>query len=97
VRTLEFHNVQYVPGVKINGTLHMTRQPHGVLRVSGRSAARGRLVFRRNGTVTGRLGGRRVRVARAARAASSRDPLALIPQRVQHTLHALSASAAPSH
>jgi hypothetical protein len=54
-------------------------------------------VFRRNGTVTGRLGGRRVRVARAARAASSRDPLALIPQRVQHTLHALSASAAPSH
>ena len=97
VRTLEFHNVQYVPGVKINGRLHMTRQPHGVLRVSGRSAARGRLVFRRNGAVTGRLGGRRVRVTRAARAAHARDPLALLARRVQHTRQALAASAAPSH
>jgi pimeloyl-ACP methyl ester carboxylesterase len=97
VRTLAFHNVQYVPGVSVSGTLHMTRQPHGVLRVSGRSAARGRLVFRRNGTVTGRLGGRRVRVSRAARAASSGDPLTLIARRVQHAREALAASPAPSH
>ena len=70
LRTLELHGLSYVPGVRVNGTLQMTGEPHGVLRVNGRSAARGRLVFRRDGSVTGRLGGRRVRVSQAVAAAS---------------------------
>jgi hypothetical protein len=97
VRTLEFHNVQYVPGVRVNGTLHMTRRPHGVLRVSGRSAARGRLVFRRSGAVTGRLGGRRVHVSSAAAAAGSSDPLVQAAGRMQRVRQALRSPPRPSH
>jgi hypothetical protein len=65
LRDLQLHGVEYVPGVRVAGTLHMTGRTRGVLRVTGRSAARGRLVFRRDGSVRGRLGGKRVHVARA--------------------------------
>jgi hypothetical protein len=47
-----------------------------VLHVSGRAAARGRLVFRRDGSVTGRLGGRRVRVSAAGRSMAGAAQLA---------------------
>ncbi len=70
LRTLELHGMSYVPRVRVRGTLRMTREPHGVMHVTGRSVARGRLVFRRDGSVTGRLGGKRVRIARAAAATS---------------------------
>ncbi len=68
LRSLELHGVEFVPGVRVSGTLDMTRGVRGVLRVTGRSAARGRLVFRPDGSVRGRLGGKRVRVARVAAA-----------------------------
>ena len=69
LRTLELHGLEYVPGVRVTGTLRMTREPHGVLRVTGRSAARGQLRFRKDGSVRGRLGGRRVRIGSGAAAA----------------------------
>jgi pimeloyl-ACP methyl ester carboxylesterase len=65
---LEMHGVVYVPGVRIRGRIVLSDRPHGSLRVTGAAAADGRLVFRRDGSVTGRLGGRRVRVAEAASA-----------------------------
>ena len=65
--TLDLHGVVYVPGVRLRGRIVFSNRPHGVLHVSGRAAARGRLVFRRDGSVTGRLGGRRVRVSAAGR------------------------------
>jgi hypothetical protein len=68
LRDLELHAVEYVPGVRVAGTLRMTGGARGVLRVTGRSAARGRLVFSRDGSVRGRLGGRRVRVSSAVSA-----------------------------
>jgi len=68
LRTLELHGMEYVPGVRVTGTLRVAREPHGVLRVTGRSAARGRLVLRRDGSVIGRLGGRRVRISGAVAA-----------------------------
>jgi hypothetical protein len=64
--TLELHGVVYVPGVRVRGRIMFRDEPHGVLRITGHAAARGRLVFRRDGSVTGRLGGRRVRVTAAA-------------------------------
>jgi hypothetical protein len=70
LRTLEFHRMEYVPGVRVSGTLRVaSREPHGVLRVTGRAAAGGRLVLRRDGSVRGRLGGRRVRFSNSAAAA----------------------------
>jgi pimeloyl-ACP methyl ester carboxylesterase len=64
--------VVYVPGVVVSG-----RAPFGRgtarLTIGGRAAAHGRIVVHANGSVTGRLGGRRVRVpsARAAAVAGS--------------------------
>lgn len=69
--TLDLHGVVYVPGVRLRGRIVFSNRPHGVLHVSGRAAARGRLVFRRDGSVTGRLGGRRVRVSAAGRSTAS--------------------------
>ena len=63
LRTLELHGMEYVPGVRVSGTLRIAREPHGVLRVTGGAASRGRLVLRRDGSVVGRLGGKRVRIA----------------------------------
>jgi hypothetical protein len=62
---LDLHGVTYVPGVRLRGRITFSTRPHGVLQVSGGAAARGRLVFRRDWSVTGRLGGRRVRVSAA--------------------------------
>ena len=65
---LEMHGVVYVPGVRVRGRIILSARPHGSLRVTGPAAADGRLVFRRDGSVTGRLGGRRVRVSGASSA-----------------------------
>jgi pimeloyl-ACP methyl ester carboxylesterase len=62
---LGLHGLTYVPGVRVRGRITFGNRPHGAVRVSGRAAARGRLVFRRDGSVTGKLGGRRVRVSAA--------------------------------
>jgi pimeloyl-ACP methyl ester carboxylesterase len=73
---LELHGAVYVPGVRVRGQIVFSERPHGAFRVTGRAAARGRLVFRRDGSVTGRLGGRRVRVTSAGRAARHTTQLA---------------------
>ena len=59
---LEMHGVVFVPGVRVRGRISFSDRPHGALRITGHAAARGRLVFRRDGSVIGKLGGRRVRV-----------------------------------
>jgi hypothetical protein len=74
--TLDLHGVVYVPGVRLGGRITFSNRPHGVLRVSGRAAARGRLVFRRDGSVTGRLGGRGVRVSAAGTSTAGAAQLA---------------------
>ena len=79
--TLDLHGVVYVPGVRLRGRIVFSNRPHGVLRVSGRAAARGRLVFRRDGSVTGRLGGRRVRVSAAGRSDGGRGSTRARPDR----------------
>jgi pimeloyl-ACP methyl ester carboxylesterase len=61
---LEFHRSTYVPGVTVTGRLRLVLHGTGVrgrLRVGGPAAARGAMVLRPSGLVTGRLGGRRVR------------------------------------
>jgi hypothetical protein len=68
LRSLELHGMEFVPGVRVSGRLLITRGARGVLRVTGRSAARGTLVLRKDGSVRGRLGGKRVRVTRVAAA-----------------------------
>ncbi len=63
-------SVQYVPGVSVSGFVPAARTRSTTLRVSGRAAARGTITFHPDGIVTGRLGGRRVRLRPAARVAS---------------------------
>jgi pimeloyl-ACP methyl ester carboxylesterase len=50
----------YVPGVRISGEIEFGRRTSGKLRVSGEPAARGMLRVRADGSLSGRLGGRRV-------------------------------------
>jgi hypothetical protein len=66
---VRLHGYSYVPGVRISGRLDGARDQHGTLRMSGRAAAHGQVRLHRDGTVTGRLQGRRVRISEA-RAAS---------------------------
>ena len=74
--SLEMHGVVYVPGVRVRGRISFSDEPHGALRVTGHAAAKGRLVFRRDGSVTGKLGGRRVRVTTTGPSASRSTQLA---------------------
>jgi pimeloyl-ACP methyl ester carboxylesterase len=70
--------VEFVPGVTVNGFI--PRRPGtATLTISGRSAPHGKLTFRPNGTVTGRLDGRKVSAsaARAARAVTRPLPVRL--------------------
>ena len=64
---LELHGAVYVPGVRLRGRIVLDSRPHGAVRVTGKAAARGRIAFRRDGSVTGKLGGRRIRVRAAGR------------------------------
>jgi hypothetical protein len=70
--------VEFVPGVTVNGFIPM-RPGTATLTVSGRTAPHGRLTFHPSGTITGRLGGRRVSApaARAARAVTRPLPVRL--------------------
>ena len=57
--------VVWVPGVRVSGTLALPGargEMTGTLRVSGSQAAAGRLKLERDGSVSGKLGGKRVRV-----------------------------------
>jgi pimeloyl-ACP methyl ester carboxylesterase len=65
-------DVEYVPGVTVSGRVHRTGVS-GTLTVRGPAAPGGRLTFRADGTVTGTLGGRKVR-ARSAAAAQAMSP-----------------------
>lgn len=60
--SLRFKRLAYVPGVKLNGKLSSTGGEFvGQLRIRGKKAARGKLRFKANGTLFGRLNGKRVR------------------------------------
>jgi pimeloyl-ACP methyl ester carboxylesterase len=58
---LALRALQYVPGVELRGELRGKNFSSGFVRVSGPAAASGRLRVRR-GVLSGRLGGRRVRL-----------------------------------
>ena len=62
-RTARFalKRLSYVPGVKVSGKLRVARAITGSVRVRGKKAARGKLRFKPNGNVIGRLNGKRVR------------------------------------
>jgi hypothetical protein len=60
---VELRGLEYVPGVRVSGRLRsVSMLPGGRLRVRGPAAARGNLRVR-NGVMSGRLGGRRVRAS----------------------------------
>jgi pimeloyl-ACP methyl ester carboxylesterase len=62
--------VEYVPGVTVTGTVPV-EGGSAKLRVGGKAAAHGTLTFHADGLVTGRLGGRRISMRPAARAAQA--------------------------
>lgn len=68
-RGYRLRRVEYVPGVTVSGTVPV-EGGNATLTVAGRTAPHGRLTFRLDGLVTGRLGGRRVSVRPAVRAAA---------------------------
>jgi hypothetical protein len=68
---ITLHGYSYVPGVRVTGRLAGARDQHGTLRISGPAAARGRVTLHRDGSITGRLQGRRVKTSVAQ--ASSRS------------------------
>jgi pimeloyl-ACP methyl ester carboxylesterase len=60
---VDLRGLEYVPGVRVSGRLRsVSMLPGGRLRVRGPAAARGNLRVR-NGVMSGRLGGRRVRAS----------------------------------
>ena len=60
---ITLHGYSYVRGVRVTGRIDGLARRHGRLRVTGSAAARGRLILHRDGSLTGRLGGRRVRTS----------------------------------
>jgi pimeloyl-ACP methyl ester carboxylesterase len=58
---LRLERFSLVPGVAVSGLVGDGRHPTGKLTVGGSAALAGRLTLARDGTVTGRLGGKRVR------------------------------------
>jgi hypothetical protein len=60
--TLRLVRFSLVPGVTVSGTLRRVDRPTGRLTVGGSAASRGTLTLARNGILSGRLGGRAVRV-----------------------------------
>jgi pimeloyl-ACP methyl ester carboxylesterase len=79
--TSELHGVVYVPGIRVSGHLEKLKlalPPTGTLRVSGGRRGSGSLSLAKDGTVTGRIGGKRVKVhAAGAAAARSRGALSI--------------------
>jgi hypothetical protein len=74
----DLRRVEFVPGVRVNGTVP-AQKGSSTLTINGRSAPHGTLTMHPDGTVTGRLGGRKVSVhaARAARAVTRPLPARL--------------------
>jgi hypothetical protein len=69
---IAFHRVVYVPGVAVSGRIDLREAGFTArFRVAGRAAARGTLRITESGAVTGRLGGRRVKVRGGAAAAAA--------------------------
>jgi hypothetical protein len=64
--------VVVVPGVTVSG--RFPSQGDARLSIRGRSAARGTLTLTRDGIITGRLGGRRIRLVPRASAATAERP-----------------------
>jgi hypothetical protein len=58
---LRLFRYSLVPGLTVSGRLTNANKPSGTLQVGGATAAPGTLKLARNGTLTGRLGGRAVR------------------------------------
>jgi hypothetical protein len=77
-RGYKLRRVEFVPGVTVSGAVP-ARAGSATLTISGRSAPHGTLTIHPDGTVTGRLGGRKVSVhaARAARAVTRALPVRL--------------------
>jgi len=72
-RVISLFDVVYVPGVKVSGTVPLRASGTQRLRIRGPKAARGTLTIS-PATITGRVGGRRIRlVARSAAAAGTGD------------------------
>ena len=65
---MRLRDVVYVPGVKISGTVPFRSDAPHVLTIAGSGAARGRITVTA-ARITGRVGGRRVRLAASAAAA----------------------------
>jgi len=75
-RGFNLRRVEFVPGVTVNGFVPL--QPATTtLTISGRSAPHGKLTFHPGGTVTGRLGGRKVSASAARAASAVTRPLAV--------------------
>jgi hypothetical protein len=70
--------VEFVPGVVVSGAVPI-EAGSSTLTIAGRAAPHGTLTFHPNGTVTGRLGGRKVSASagRAARAVTRPLPVRL--------------------
>jgi pimeloyl-ACP methyl ester carboxylesterase len=66
----KLRRVEYVPGVTVSGTVPISGGT-STLSVGGTSAAHGTLTFHRNGSVTGRLDGRKISAHPPARAAQA--------------------------
>jgi pimeloyl-ACP methyl ester carboxylesterase len=77
-RSYNLRRVEFVPGVVVSGAVPV-QTGSSTLTISGRAAPHGTLTMHLNGTVTGRLGGRKVSVhaARAASAATRPLPVKL--------------------
>lgn len=68
---MTLRDVVYVPGVAISGSVPFHAGGTSILRIGGRGAARGRITVTPS-TITGRVGGRRVRLLAGAAAAGVR-------------------------
>jgi pimeloyl-ACP methyl ester carboxylesterase len=79
--TTVLHGVVYVPGIKVSGRLEkrtLAQPPTGRLRIAGGRRGSGSLSLAKNGTVTGTIGGRRIKVhATGAAVARSRGTLSI--------------------
>lgn len=69
VNKLQFRSYEFVPGVKVTGTL---RKASSTFRISGSKAATGTVTLKRDGSASGRLGGKRFSVKPKAAGASAR-------------------------
>lgn len=85
VRVLSFtkltlRSYEYVPGVRVSGTYNLDGSTS--VAVTGRAAAVGKLTFTRGGSVSGTLGGRRIKASAARAAAAAGDGLPTLRQAV---------------